>query len=159
MKGYEFRVALCVLVLTFVSIGANAQKGRASVSAAEVTGTFQMNFTGRFRKSTNDIKIASIGRGKIRVAMDLIYPYRLPNGDDMANTGQLDETFTIKGDTATYESQKFSPCVITIRFVRAGTIKVTQNGLDSDCGFGHNVSADGTYRKTSSRKPKFETEN
>ncbi|MDQ2746957.1 MAG: hypothetical protein M3T96_06835 [Acidobacteriota bacterium] len=29
-------------------------------------------------------------------------------------------------------------------------------GADTECGFGHNVSANGTYKKTGGAKPKFE---
>jgi hypothetical protein len=36
-------------------------------------------------------------------------------------------------------------------------LKVEQAGSDADCGFGHNVYANGTYRKIKSGKPKFET--
>jgi hypothetical protein len=68
-------------------------------------------------------------------------------------------TAKISGDTAIYENNEFGPCKITIKFVKAGTIKVTQEGSDADCGFGHNVTAEGTYKKISSKKPKFDAEN
>ncbi len=84
--------------------------------------------------------------------MDLMYP-KIVNGEMSPNLGTLDQTFGIKGDVASYTSDQ---CTITIKFVRPGTIKVTQSGDDAACGFGHNVMADGTYRKFSSRKPKFE---
>ena len=35
---------------------------------------------------------------------------------------------------------------------KGGKLLVTQ---ESSCGFGMNVTADGTYRKVSTRKPKF----
>ena len=155
MKGYEIRIALCVLLLTVMSVSVQAQKGRTSVSTAEVTGTFRMNFGGKFRRTYDEIKIASIGRGKLRVSMDLLFPH-VVNGEMSPNLGSLDDTFSIKGDTASYTTGQ---CTLTIKFVRPGTINVTQQGMDSDCGFGHNVMADGTYRKVSSRKPKFEEPN
>jgi hypothetical protein len=46
--------------------------------------------------------------------------------------------------------------MIEIKFHRPGFIKITQNGTDADCGFGHNVFASGNYKKVSSLKPKFE---
>ena len=155
MKGYEIRIALCVLVLTVMSVSVQAQKGRTSVSTAEVTGTFRMNFGGKFRRTYDEIKIASIGRGKLRVSMDLLFPH-VVNGEMSPNLGSLDDTFAIKGDTASYSTGQ---CTLTIKFVRPGTIKVTQQGMDSDCGFGHNVMANGTYRKVSSRKPRFDGPN
>jgi hypothetical protein len=35
-----------------------------------------------------------------------------------------------------------------------GKLKVEQRG--EECGFGHNVRAEGTFRKISNRKPKFD---
>src|SRR4051812_37945796 len=100
MKRYDIAIAACVLLLTFAAIDIAAQPGRKSVSTAEVTGTFRMKFGGKFRDMSNDIKIASAGRGKIRVAMDLVFPYTLKNGDPMVNMGSLDEDFDIARDTA-----------------------------------------------------------
>lgn len=151
------------LWLCFTAVGmmafssaASAQTSRKSVSAAEVNGEYRLNFPGKFRKFTNDIKLLALGKGKIRVAMDLLYPIALPDGENTVNMGSLDGEADIKGDVATYTSDEFGPCTITIKFVRPGTIKVTQDGTDADCGFGHNVFAGGTYRKVSSKKPKFE---
>ena len=45
-------------------------------------------------------------------------------------------------------------CKITMTFLPDGKLKVEQQG--EECGFGHNVRADGTFRKISSRKPKFD---
>ena len=150
-------VLSAVLCLMMFSVFAAAQRPRASVSAAEVNGTYKMNFQGKFKKFSNEVKILALGGGKIRFALDLVYPYSLRNGEDMVNMGGLDEEAAISGDKAVYESKDQS-CKITIRFVKPGTIKVDQDGSDGQCGFGHNVFADGTYLKVSGKKPKFEDE-
>jgi len=142
------------LFFLFSAIGANAQS-RKSVSAAEVNGTFRSVFKGKFKGSYNEIKILALGKGKLRVAFELVYPYIDGTGEQSANLGTADGTATIAGDTAIYSSDEFGQCKITIKFLKPGTIKITQNGVDSDCGFGHNVNANGTYKKTSSAKPKF----
>ena len=150
---------LGMLGLTFAfAFGASAQTSRKSVSAAEVNGTFRMNFQGKFRKFSNEIKILALGGGKIRIALDLIYPYTTRSGEPSVNMGGLDAEADIEADVAKYTSDD-GKCTITIKFVRAGTIKVTQDGSDGECGFGHNVFAQGTYTKVSSKKPTFETEN
>lgn len=150
---------LCVLVFTACAgVRANAQTARKSVSAAEVNGTFRMNFKGKFKGSSNEIKILALGKGKLHIAMDLIYPY-IVNHEMSANMGTLDGEATIIGDTAVYDSSEFGACKITIRFVKPGTIKVSQDSTDGDCGFGHNVMSDGTYHKVSGKKPKFEQQN
>lgn len=150
-------VLCAALFFGFSATVANAQTSRKSVTAAEVNGTFRMPFTGKFKGSSNEIKILALGGGKLHIAMDLLYPY-IVNGELSANMGSLDGEASIVGDVAVYDSAEFGPCTITIKFVRPGTIRVTQEGTDADCGFGHNVMADGTYKKVSSAKPKFETE-
>ncbi len=157
MNGCYFSKAiltLCILSAA-VEIGA-AQGSRPSVKAAEVNGTFKMNFRGKYKKMSNEIKILALGRGKIRFAMDLIYPYTLRNGEISVNMGGLDGEASIAGDTAVYESEEFGRCKITFKFVKPGSLKIFQDGTDAGCGFGHNVTSDGTYRKVSGRKPTFE---
>ena len=100
-------------------------------------------------------RIRSIGKGRLKIAFDLVYPIDNGSGELSANTGTAEGNAAIKGDTAVYSSNEFGPCSITIKFVRPSSIRVTQNGTDTDCGFGHNVSADGVYKKVSSGKPKF----
>jgi len=148
-------ILTAIIFAVFSGDAVYAQSSRKSVSGAEVTGTFHQAFTGKFRGSYNEIKILALGRGKLKVAFDLLYPYIDGSGEKSANMGQLDGTATITGDTATLTTSEFGPCTITIKFVRPGTIRVAQEGDDSACGFGHNVSADGTYKKVTSAKPKF----
>jgi len=155
MKRYCVTPMVTVVMLTFAIVSASGQTGRKSVSAAEVTGTFRMEFTGKFRGNSDEIKIASTRRGKLHVFMDLTYPYKMANGEDMANVGQLDGEFAIDGDVATYTSDD-EQCKMTIHFLRPGAIEVHQDGSDAACGFGNNVFATGIYRKVSSRKPKFD---
>jgi hypothetical protein len=140
----------------FVPHGSYGQTGRKSVTAAEVNGTYRMNFKGKFRDSSNEIKLLALGGGRVRVAMELLYPYMLDGGEMSANLGELDGEAKIKGDRAVYSSNEFGPCTITITFTKPGIINVEQAGADADCGFGHNVVASGVYRKVSSRRPKFE---
>ncbi len=153
-------IFLSLCLIGFIACGAlsiSAQVSRKSVPASEVNGTFRKNFNGRFRSSSNEIKILALGGGKLHIAFDLLYPY-VVNGEVSANMGYLDGRAAIKGDIAVYESNEFGPCKITIKFVRRGTIRVTQDGTDADCGFGHNVMSDGTYRKVSGRKPVFDSD-
>lgn len=151
-----FVLSACVMTSVGLSSGsALAQDSRASVSGGEVTGTFKHAFTGKFRGSSSDIKILALGKGKLKVSFDLIYPFVDGTGQLEANVGQADGTATINGDTALFTSGDNGECRITIKFVRAGVINVSQEGDSSGCGFGFNVSADGTYKKASSARPKF----
>jgi hypothetical protein len=61
---------------------------------------------------------------------------------------------TIEGDTAIFKPEGAEEeCRITLKFT-GGKLVVAQTGI---CGFGHNVSAAGTYKKVSAKKPKFES--
>ena len=66
----------------------------------------------------------------------------------MVNTGEGEGIAFIEGDTAIFKPDGAEEeCRITMKFT-GGKLVVTQEGL---CGFGHNVTAAGTYRKVSSR--------
>ncbi len=145
---------LAGLVLMFSSVQAINAQNRKSVSAAEVNGAFRDYFGGKYKDSYNEIKILALGGGKLRVAFELVYPYTMANGELMVNTGTAEGTATIEGDTATFTPPATEGCTITIKFVRRGTIEVSQAG-SGECGFGFNVDSQGTYKKSSSAKPKF----
>ena len=69
-----------------------------------------------------------------------------------ANTGKGSGIATIEGDTATFKPEGAEEeCRITLKFT-GDKLVVTQTGI---CGFGHNVTAAGTYKKISGKKPKF----
>lgn len=138
-----------VLVLCFMSIAAANAQNRKSVSSAEVTGTF------REQPSGSEFKISALGKGKLRVAFSGVYPYKTPAGEDTANMGEASGEAEIAGDTATFTPADTKQCTITLKFLTRGRLKVMQKGTDSECGFGANVSADGLYKKVSSKKPKF----
>ncbi len=133
----------------------NAQTARKAVGAAEVNGTFRDYFSGKMKGNFNEIKILALGAGKLRVSFGLVYPFIDATGAMSANVGEADGEATIKGDTATFTPADSEDCTITIKFVKPGAIRVTQNGA-SGCGFGFNVSASGDYKKTSAAKPKFD---
>jgi hypothetical protein len=63
---------------------------------------------------------------------------------------------TIEDDTAKFVSEDDPQCKLTFVFLPRKRLKVTQEGSDAACGFGHNVFASGTYRKIRGGKPKFE---
>jgi hypothetical protein len=72
------------------------------------------------------------------------------------NMGDAFGEAIIDGNIATFKPPDTERCEITLVFL-PGKLKVTQDGSDADCGFGHNVYATGTYRKIRGGKPKFES--
>ena len=84
------------------------------------------------------------------------YQYKV-NGQMTANTGTADGMATLKYNVAMFTPTDTQGCSIMLTFAGAKLI-VKQTGSDADCGFGHNVTADGTYIKRSSQSPQFETQ-
>ena len=154
--------SLMISLLLVGCIGVSPQSfaQRKAVSGTEVTGTFRYQFKGKARGSYNEILIQALGRNKLKVEMGLTYPYQV-NGEWSANTGEAGGEAVIEGDTAIFvpdnpdnPTSEDEKCKITLKFTKPGTLLVTtENNIN--CGFGHNVSADGTYQKVSGAKPKF----
>jgi hypothetical protein len=115
------------------------------VTAAQVNGVY--------RAYDNEFRILALGHNKLKVQFDGVYR-RISKS---VNTGYASGEATIDGNVATLDLPEFGPCKINMVFLRNGKMKVTQEGSDADCGFGHNVYATGTYRKIRGGKPKFES--
>ncbi|HEX5489957.1 MAG TPA: hypothetical protein VFX07_01735 [Candidatus Udaeobacter sp.] len=136
---------VCVGVSAFAvaliaSSYANTQK---SVTAAQVNGTW--------KTETGELKILALGKQRLQVEFFGVYEYKTPHGP-MANEGEGSGIAKIEGDTAIFKPEGAEEeCQITLKFTGTKLV-VTQTGI---CGFGHNVSAEGTYKKISSKKPKF----
>jgi hypothetical protein len=77
-------------------------------------------------------------------------------GPPAYNSGGLFEVLRLVNDTGTYSaSERGGPCTITFAF-SYDSIRVTQESESSmDCGFGHNVSAEGVYILKSRARPRL----
>lgn len=145
MKNFAFALFLIGSILVPCTQG--FARGRASaqtvVTAAQVNGTW--------RNKTGSFKVWALGKQKLQVEFLGSYEYKTPEGL-MANTGSGGGIAFIEGDTATFKPDGADDdCKITMKFTK-GKLVVEQEG---GCGFGHNVSAGGTYMKANGRKPKF----
>jgi hypothetical protein len=138
---------VCIVTCSFIaSAEPLASKNSKDVTAAQVNGTWTCRL--------NTLKVWALGNNKLQVAFDGTYEYKSPQGP-MANTGQGGGIAKIEGDTAIFRPEGAEEeCKITMKFT-GGKLMVTQVGT---CGFGNRVVADGTYKKTSSKKPNFEQE-
>src|SRR2546423_12204083 len=139
------KLLLALLFVLIVCTSAIPQ-GTRIVTAAEANGTY------RYRR--NEIKILALGHNKLRIQMDLTYEYKTSNGP-MANVGEALGEATIDNNVATFRPPDTENCTITIKFVSGNKIKVSEDHT-MNCGFGLNVSSDGTYRKIRAGKPKFD---
>jgi hypothetical protein len=131
---------LCLAAASFVTTQADSDK---SVTAAQVNGTWKAKGA--------EFKIWALGKQRLQIEFSGVYEYKTPQGPT-ANEGEGSGVATIEGDTAIFKPEGAEEeCQITLKFT-GGKLVVTQTGI---CGFGHNVSAAGTYKKVSARKPKF----
>ena len=140
MERILFVIGLCVVSGFSVS-------AQSDVTAKQVNGTW------RYRE--NEFKIWALGNQKLRVEFSGIFEYKTGNGEPTANTGEGNGTAKIEGNSAIFKPEGAEDdCKITLKFTK-GKLVVSQEGF---CGFGHNVMADGTYKKVSGAKPKFDSE-
>src|SRR5438552_10896429 len=138
MKSIPLATSILLLASTF----ALTQSTRRVVTAAQINGVYK---SGR-----NDFRVLALGHHKLKVQF---------NGEWMTRAGypNIDEAIgeaTIEGNVATFIPGDTTKCKITMTFLRDKMI-VEQQGLDADCGFGHNVMASGTYRRVKAGKPRW----
>ena len=146
-KLSEFLILTFLALLVPAFVAPTASAGKRSVTAAEATGTY------RDTEGNSEIRILALGHGKLKVQLALVYEFKSGAGP-MANLGDASGEATIKNDVAVFVPEEAGDCKITMTFPSNGKLKVEQKG--EECGFGHNVRADGTFRKISDRKPKFD---
>lgn len=132
------------VIALFVFPPATSAQNPKIVTAAQANGVYS--------SYDNEIRILALGKNKLKVQFDGVYH----TISKSVNTGSASGEATIEGNVAVLELPEFGPCKITMVFLSRNRLKVTQEGDSPDCGFGHNVRADGTYRKIRSGKPKFE---
>ena len=139
-------IGLTVGVSSLLLIGSLVTSGQSSsrraVTPAQINGVY--------KDGRNDFRILALGRHKLKVQF---------NGEWMTrggypNIGEAIGEAAIEDNVATFIPGDTTKCKITITFLRNKMI-VEQEGLDADCGFGHNVMARGTYRRVKAGKPRF----
>jgi len=129
--------------LSFLEVPFALASAQNIVTASQVNGTW--------RNKTGTFKVWALGKQRLKVEFLGVYEYKTPDGP-MANTGEGSGIAFIEGDTATFKPEGSDEECKIIMVFKEGKLKVEQEG---GCGFGHNVRADGTYKKVSSVKPKY----
>lgn len=146
-----------VLILLLLScISATFAQIRKSAPAPGVNGTFRLYHPQKFKKFYNEVKIASLGKGKLKVGFDIVYPRLDAAGlPIIADKRQIEGIANIKGNTAFFSIEDNESCSIMIKFIAPGIIAVLQESEPTDCGFRRSDATTGNYRKISGAKPKF----
>jgi hypothetical protein len=114
--------------------------------------TAQTNLTGTYRyksgRNNNAIGVEELGGNRLEISIAANYEYKDSSGEWMVNSGSASGIVTKTGDTAVLVPEGYPNCPITLKF-SGNKIVVKHEGAGGDCGFGGNVTAGGTYTKTS----------
>jgi hypothetical protein len=141
-------LGLIIVVMALATFAAAQEPTPSPKPTLRAVTPAQIN--GLYKYYRNDFRILVLGHNKLKVQF---------NGEWMTrggypNIGEAIGEATIEGNVATFIPGDTTQCKITMTFLK-NKMKVEQQGLDSDCGFGHNVVATGTYRRVKAGKPKF----
>lgn len=132
------------LALSAVAVGQTTL--RATTPGKSVTGHYTM----RREEFRNRIFVQQLPGGKIK--FDLLALWVSANNPENIHNGTAQGIVDLRDGVAVYEN---SSCKLTLKFT-SGKIRIVQSDEIGDCEFGFNVTASGSYRKISSRKPRFD---
>jgi hypothetical protein len=149
MKQF-FLAVLCVVICSLSGAAQEPPMTPKPSNPPRIVTAAQAN--GVYASYDNELRILALGKNKLKVQFDGVYH----TISKSVNTGTASGEATIEGNVAVLHLAEWGPCKITMVFLPRNRLKVRQEGDSPDCGFGHNVRADGTYRKTRGGKPKFE---
>jgi hypothetical protein len=148
------RKLLLLSLICLVSYQVVEAKKRSLPPSSTASQLKAKSLTGTYSNRNGEFKIQGLGVNRLHVRFDGSYPYKV-NGEMTANTGTGDGMTTLKDNVAIFVPKETQGCSISLTFVGRKLV-AKQTGSDADCGFGHNVTADGTYIKRSNRPPKFD---
>lgn len=74
------------------------------------------------------------------------------NNPENIHNGEIQAIVKLEKGVAVFES---GDCRLKMEFLPT-SVRIWQSDEVGDCGFGANVTAAGTYRKSDSKKPKFD---
>lgn len=106
--------------------------------------------TGSYAVKNNSLDAQLLPNGNLK--FHLIAVWKSPTNGEVVHVGEISAVVPMQNNLAIYEKGK---CKIVLEIL-PNKIKVAQTGSETDCDFGVNVSATGTYRKSVSRAPKFD---
>lgn len=108
------------------------------------------NITGSYKFGSNFLDVLQLPDGRVKFYLFAMWKSLVNR--EVSHFGEACGVVPLIDNTAIYESGE---CRIKMKFA-GRKVTVTQIGSDADCGFGANVTADGVYRKRSSRVSSFE---
>jgi hypothetical protein len=150
MKPFREALILVGCVFALGAFSSGQDRKLSNISTPQVRPVTATQVNGLYRDGRNEFRILALGRNKLKVQF---------NGEWMTrggypNIGEAIGEAEIEGNVAIFIPGDTNGCKITLTFL-TNRMEVTQEGLDADCGFGHNVIATGTYRRVKGGKARF----
>lgn len=96
--------------------------------------------------SGNTLRLVRWPDGSVDFSLELVFGTHI---------GEAAGGFSTKEGRGEWRSANLPDCVLAFTFA-ADTITLVQTGTDAECGFGANVMADGTWRRTATTVAPFE---
>lgn len=145
-----------ILTVAILSCGLWLLQSNVSVPARQkIVTASQVNGTWETKLGT--FKLLALGNQRLKVEFSGMYPYTLANGTRMAHTGEGSGIAFIEGRSARFKPKgAVGSCLIKMEFKDKGLVVEQEQKQDGSCGFGHKVTAAGTYHKVSTGKPRFQ---
>ena len=141
-------LTLCLSVTAAPLAAGQKAPRRISRGTESLTGTYAVHWT---RGARCALEILQLPGAKVRFQL---YCNR---GAPSYNSGVASGVIGVRNGAGVYATAEYGGrCEIRFKF-RGNRVTVTQQGSDSDCGFGHNVYCDGIYRVRSRKRPRFES--
>jgi hypothetical protein len=137
---------LCTLLLLLPAL----DPPRAQLAAQKKLTATRANGLWEYRG--NEFKIWALNSRELQIKFDVSYSYGTPTGPKRSAATRVG-TAVISGDSAIFRPDNGvgDNCIFTLR-IRKGRLMVEQKGT---CGYAGDFNGSGTYRRTSSRRPRM----
>jgi len=151
----SFKVGNAASRANFKTVETANQNGERSAIIVKKTNTASAQLTGTYHYKSgnynNTISVEEQGNNRLRVELNASYEYKI-NGEWNANVGEAKGIVTLDGNTAVLVPKDREDCKFVLKF--SGSKIIVKQESKSNCGFGLNAYAGGTYRKVNN-KPDF----
>lgn len=134
-----------------ICLPAGGQTPATSQRAKSAPAVTPAQINGIYRYHRNEFRVLALGKQKLKVQFYGEWMTRA----GYPHIGEAIGEATIEGSVAVFIPSITPRCKITMTFTRPNRMDVVQEGSDSECDFGQNVMATGTYRRVKAGKPKF----
>ena len=132
--------------LELIAIASELEDDVVEPSSDPVTGTYTYDLGGD--KGTGELLVSQMAFDKFKFKLSVV------GSAPAYNQGMMEGEAMLNQNTATFSLKEYGgECNLEFNWTAQGVIIKTLKGDDAACGFGHNVTADGTYQRKNFNDP------